>query len=189
MFNFSHQIDSIKSSLIGFVLVLACAIMGLVWISIGIYAFAVRFFGQEWGPIALGVLSMVPLAIYVAVQAMKKKDKRTKQQRAYDAAFAASPVGSLSQMIETMSQHSPLLAAVVAVIGGFLASRFPQFLSMFAELVNAYSQELTRHKARKAENHARRAYEDERRGGANPPPPDVEPVTKRRGKKQMADMY
>jgi hypothetical protein len=189
MFNFSHQIDSIKSSLIGFVLVLATAIMGLVWISIGIYAFAVKFFGPEWGPVALGVLSLVPLAIYIGVKAMKKQDKRSKQQRAYDAAFAASPVGSLSQMIETMSQHSPLLAAVVAVLGGFLASRFPQFLSMFAELVNAYSQELTRHKARKAEERTRRAYDDERRGGANPPPPDVEPVSRRRGKKQTADMY
>ncbi len=181
MFNVSDKIESFKSSLIGVVLVLACTVLGLIWISIGIYSFFVAKLGLVWGPILLGGLLFLPILIYGLFKLLTNKDKRSKQQRMFDAAFASSSVGSISRMIETMATHSPLLAAVVAAAGGFLASRFPQFLSMFAELVSAFGDELDRRNARRAEDKARKAEEDER-SGAPRPPPDVEP-TRRRGKK------
>ncbi len=187
MFNFSHQIDSIKAMIVGLTLILATAIIGLIWISFGIYNAAVATLGSIWGPVALGGVFLLPLIIYIIVKVLNPKDKRSKQQRMYDTAFANTSVGSISRMIETMSMHSPFMAAIVAVLGGFIASRFPQFLQIFSELVTAYGDELSRHKVRKAEDQVKRAHEADRRG-TTPPPPDVEPVAKRRGKAKV-DMY
>lgn len=182
MFNVSDKIESFKSSIIGVVLVLACTILGLIWISIGVYSFFVAKLDPVRGPLLLGALLFLPIVVYGLVKLFTNQDKRSKQQRMFDEAFAGSSVGSISRMIETMSGHSPLLAAVVAVLGGFLASRFPQFLAMFAELVSAFGDELTRRNIRRNEEKVRKAEDDERRG-TPPPPPDVEPTAKRRGKK------
>ena len=186
MFNINHRIDSIKSSLIGLVLVLASTILGLIWISVGLYNFLSEKLGSLWGPVALGGLLFVPLLVYGVVKAMAPRDRRSKQQRMFDEAFASSSVGSISRMIETMTPHSPFLAAGVAAVAGFVATRFPQFMSMFAELVTALGDELSRRKTQKSEDRARATAEMERRG-APQPPPDVEPVAKRR--KAKADIY
>ncbi len=74
----------------------------------------------------------------------------------------------------------------MAAVAGFVATRFPQFMSMFAELVTALGDELSRRKTQKSEDRARATAEMERRG-APQPPPDVEPVAKRR--KAKADIY
>jgi hypothetical protein len=187
MFNFGHKFDEIKSSVIGFVLMIACAIIGLIWISVALYNLLSTLIGPLWGPVALGGLFLLPIVIYGIVRLAAPKDKRSKQQKMFDAAFANTSVGSISRMIEAMSPHSPLLAAAVATIGGFVATRFPQFLSMFSELVGALGDELTRHKARKADDATRRAEAYEESGRA-PPPPDVEPTTKRRSKAKV-DSY
>lgn len=187
MFNFGHKFDEIKSSVIGFVLMLACAIIGLIWISISLNMVLISYLGPQWGPAVLGLLFLLPVVIYGVVRLLAPKDKRTRQQKMFDAAFANTSVGSISRMIEAMSPHSPLLAAAVATVGGFVATRFPQFLSMFAELISALGDELSRHKARKADDATRRAaaYED---SGVAPPPPDVEPAPRRRGKAKV-DSY
>ena len=184
MFDIHNRIDSIRASVIGLVLIVACTILGLIWISVGLYSFLSLKLGAVWGPVALGGVLFLPMLIWLVIQAVSPRDKRSKQQRAFEAAFANSSVGSISRMIESMSAHSPFLATGVAVIGGFLASRFPQFLAMFAELVTAYGDEMVRYKARRAERKAEDEAEMARRG-APQPPPDVEP--RRRGKKP-ADM-
>lgn len=186
MFNLSNHIDALKQSLTGYVLMLAAAVIGLIWISFGVYNWATQVLGPVWGPIAIGAAFLVPVAVYVLAKQFAPDDKRSKKQKMFDEAFAASPVGAVSKMIETMSPHSPFLAAVAAIIGGFMAARFPQFLSITAELVTAASDELTRWKNGKAERATRKAADYERKG-APPPPPDVEPTRKRRGKKADAD--
>lgn len=187
MFNISHQIEALKQSLIGYILMLAAAIIGLIWISFGIYSWATSLLGPIWGPLAIGAAFMLPVIIYLVVKMVSPDDKRSRHQKMFDEAFASSPVGALSKMIETMSPHSPFLAAITAVAGGFVATRFPQFLSIMAELVSALGDELSRWNSRKAEKEERKAADDERRG-RTPPPPDVEPVSRRRSKAK-ADMY
>ncbi|MGZ3297888.1 MAG: hypothetical protein ACXU8O_02640 [Asticcacaulis sp.] len=181
---FSHQIDAIKDSIIGLVLILATAIIGLGWIGYGLFAVFVRYLGPEWGPFALGGLFLLPLIIFFAVKLLPHSKKKRKQQ-AYSEAFANSSVGAISHMVDAMSGHSPIAATLVAVLGGFMASRFPQFLPMFAEIVSALGEELARRKVKKAEKVEREARADYERAAAAPPPPDVEPI-KRRGRK-MAD--
>lgn len=183
MFNFSNQIDSIKSSLIGYILMLASTIIGLIWVSISLYSIAVRTFGPGWGPALVGLAFLLPIGIYYLIKVATPKDKRTKQQRLLDEAYAASPAGALSRMIDTMSSHSVFLGTITAILGGFVAARFPQYLTILAELVAAGSEELKRRKTDKKPV-TRRADKND---GTPPPPPDVEPVIRRRRKKAEYD--
>jgi len=177
---FSKEINSIKSSLIGLVLILATAIIGLGWIGFGLYSLFVLYLGTVLGPIALGGLFLLPIIIFFVVKALPHNAAKRKQQ-AYNEAFANSSVGAISRMVDSMSGHSPVAASIVAILGGLLASRFPQFLPVLAEIVAALSDELARRKEKKAEKaekterETRRTYER-----AAPPPPDVEPIVKRR---------
>jgi hypothetical protein len=179
---FSKEINSIKSSLIGLVLILATAIIGLGWIGFGLYTLFVLYLGPIWGPIALGGLFLLPIIIFFAIKAMPHNAAKRRQQ-AYNEAFANSSVGAISRMVDAMSGHSPVAATIVAILGGFLASRFPQFLPMLAEIVGALGDELARRRERKAEQtekterETRKAYD---RAANAPPPPDVEPIVKRR---------
>ncbi len=177
---FSKEINSIKSSLIGLVLILATAIMGLGWIGFGLYSLFVLYLGAVLGPIALGGLFLLPIIIFFVAKALPHNVQKRKQQ-AYNEAFANSTVGAISRMVDAMSGHSPVAATVVAVLGGFLASRFPQFLPMLAEVVGALGEELSRRRERKAEKMEKSARETrEAYERAAPPPPDVEPIVKRR---------
>ena len=181
MFNFTHQLENFKASLIGLVLVLASAIIGLIWISIGLYTLAVVMLGSLWGPVALGGLFLLPIFIYAIVKSLPSSQQKRKQS-AFDAAFANTSVGSISRIIESLSGISPILATVAAVVAGFMVTRFPQFLPMFSQIVTALAEELQLRNVRKAENKARKAR-DEYDNSMPPPPPDVEPVAKRRRKK------
>ncbi|MGA9658409.1 MAG: hypothetical protein WBQ60_04830 [Asticcacaulis sp.] len=186
MFNFSHQIDNFKSSLMGLVLILASAIIGLIWISIGLYSLAVILLGALWGPIVLGFVFLVPIGIFYLIKALPSS-KAKQRQSAYDEAFAQSSVGSISRMIESLSGTSPVLATVAAIVAGFMATRFPQFLPMFSQIISAASEEFQLHKVKRAESKVRKAREEYQRS-ANPTPPDVEPVAKR-GRRKNTDPY
>jgi hypothetical protein len=176
---FSKEINSIKSSLIGLVLILATAIIGLGWIGFGLYSLFVLYLGTVIGPIALGGLFLLPILIFFALKALPRNAAKRRQQ-AYNDAFANSTVGAISRMVDSMSGHSPAAAAIVAVLGGVLASRFPQFLPILAEMVGALGDELSRRRERKAEKAAREGTATYERAAKAPPPPDVEPIVKRR---------
>lgn len=176
---FSHQINSIKDSVITLVLILATAIIGLGWIGYGLFTLFVHYLGAIWGPIVLGGLFLLPLIIFLLAKLMPHNTKKRKQQ-AYNEAFANSSVGAISRMVDAMAGVSPIAASVVAIVGGFLASRFPQFLPMLAEIVVSVGDELARRKLDRAEKTERSARADYERAANAPPPPDVEPIVKRR---------
>lgn len=189
MFNFSNQLENLKSSIVGLVLLLASAIIGLIWISIGIFSLAVKLLGDLWGPLALGGLFLLPIVIYLGVKALPQ-NKEKRRQSLIDEAFSKSTVGSISNLIDSLSGTSPILATVAAIVAGFMATRFPQYLPMFSQIVSALGEEFKMHKVRRAESKVRKARAEYERS-ASPTPPDVEPVVKRRRKKNddpYADM-
>lgn len=187
MFNFSNQIDALKSFIIGLTLILACTILGIIWISIGLYQLVAKTIGPMWGPVVLGLLFLLPIAVYFINRALPhNKDKRRKS--AMEEAFANSTVGSMSRMIDSLSATSPVLAAVAAVVAGFMATRFPQFLPLVAQVVVAVNEEMQGRKVRKAERKAKDAREEYERTVNNPSPPDIEPINKRRRRKEP-EMY
>jgi len=189
MFNFSNQLENLKSSLIGLVLLLASAIIGLIWVSIGLYSLAVKLLGELWGPLGLGAVFLLPIIIYIGVKALPH-NKEKKRQLLIDEAFNRSTVGSISNLIDNLSGVSPVLATVAAIVAGFMATRFPQYLPMFSQIVSSLGEEFKLHKVRRAESKVRKARAEYEKS-ANPTPPDVEPVVKRRRKKNddpYADM-
>ncbi|CAM3242265.1 hypothetical protein [Asticcacaulis taihuensis] len=189
MFNFSNQLESLKSSIIGLVLLLASAIIGLIWVSIGLYSLAVKLLGDLWGPLALGGIFLLPIVIYLIIKALPH-NREKRRQSLIDEAFSKSTVGSISNLIDSLSATSPILATVAAIVAGFMATRFPQYLPMFSQIVSALGEEFKLHKVRRAESKVRKARAEYERT-ANPTPPDVEPVVKRRRKRNddpYADM-
>jgi hypothetical protein len=189
MFNFSSQIENLKSALIGLALLLATAIIGLIWVSIGLYSLAVKLLGDLWGPLALGAIFLLPILIYFGVKALPHNRERRRQSLT-DEAFAKSTVGSISNLIDSLSATSPVLATVAAIVAGFMATRFPQYLPMFSQIVSSLAEEFKLHKVRRAESKVRKARREYERN-VNPTPPDVVPVVKRRRKKNddpYADM-
>ena len=189
MFNFSNQLENLKSSLIGLILLLASAIIGLIWVSIGLYSLAVKLLGDLWGPLALGGIFLLPIIIYLVIKSLPH-NKEKKRQSLIDEAFSRSTVGSISNLIDNLSGVSPVLATVAAIVAGFMATRFPQYLPMFSQIVSSLGEEFKLHKVRRAESKVRKAKAEYGRA-ANPTPPDVEPVVKRRRKKNddpYADM-
>ena len=189
MFNFSNQLENLKSSLIGLILLLASAIIGLIWVSIGLYSLAVKLLGDLWGPLALGGIFLLPIIIYLVIKSLPH-NKEKKRQSLIDEAFSRSTVGSISNLIDNLSGVSPVLATVAAIVAGFMATRFPQYLPMFSQIVSSLGEEFKLHKVRRAESKVRKARAEYERS-ANPSPPDVEPVVKRRRKKNddpYADM-
>lgn len=187
MFNFSNQIDALKSFIIGLTLILACTILGIIWISIGLYQIAAHTLGPIYGPLVLGVFFLLPIAAYLIHQTLPH-NKKKRRQSAMEEAFANSTVGSISRLIDSLSATSPVLATVAAVLSGFIATRFPQFLPLLAQIVVAVNEEIQQRKVRKAEKTAQKARDDYERSANPPPPPDVEPVNKRRRRKQP-EMY
>ena len=106
MFNFSNQLESLKSSIIGLVLLLASAIIGLIWVSIGLYSLAVKLLGDLWGPLALGGIFLLPIVIYLIIKALPH-NREKRRQSLIDEAFSKSTVGSISNLIDSLSATSP----------------------------------------------------------------------------------
>ena len=161
MFNFSRQLKELRSSIIGLVLLLATAIIGLIWMSIGLYSALTSWIGPVWAPLALGGICLLPLLIFGLIKAFRPhEDDERSIHAAYNSAYADSSVASISRIIESLSGTSPFLATAAAILAGFLATRFPALLTIFAQIIQAYAEDAQRRAAQKAKA-AAEAGEDE----------------------------
>ncbi|MES2674937.1 MAG: hypothetical protein V4660_11910 [Pseudomonadota bacterium] len=138
MFNFSDQLQELRALIIGLVLLLATTIIGLIWISIGFYHGISIYLGPTWGPIVLGVIFFVPMLIFTFVKAFSRNTQQARQQSGPNPDTA---VLNFSKVIESLSGQSPFVVASIAIIGGVLASRFPALLSIFMQVITAYSED------------------------------------------------
>lgn len=138
MFNFSDQLQELRSLIIGLVLLLATTIIGLIWISVGFYHGLSSYLGPIWGPMVLGLIFFVPMLIFTFVKAFSRDTRQAQQQPGPNADMAAL---NFSKVIESLSGQSPFFVASVAIIGGVLASRFPALLSVFMQVLTAYSED------------------------------------------------
>lgn len=144
MFNINSQLRELRSSLMGTGLLAVTAMIGLVWISIGLYAWLSSMLGAVWGPIVLGLVFFIPVIVFALVRTFG--GGRADQQ---PASYAAdSQAIAIAKLAESMPGSSPFWVAVVAIVGGVLAARFPGLLGMVMQLLTAYSEDM---KARAAE--------------------------------------
>ncbi len=148
MFNFSDHLQELRALIIGLVLLLATTILGLVWISIGLYHCLTGYLGSTWGPIVLGLIFFVPMLIFAVVKAFSGNTQHSQQQATLNG-YADVSALNITKVIESLSGHSPFFVAAVAIIAGVLAARFPALLTMFMQILTAYAEEV---KARATKN-------------------------------------
>ena len=175
MFNFLPPLKELRSAIISLGLVLATAIIGIIWLSIGFYNGLVALIGPLWGPFALGGICFIPLIGFMIHQA--KTPKPQPQATAQPFMAGDSAVSQIARIIETVSERSVLLGAVAATLAGFLATRFPMMLSLFAQIVTAYAEDMKRHDAKKTAKTA----------DGTEPASKAEPKLKRRSKPSTTD--
>jgi hypothetical protein len=143
MFNLHEQLQDLRSSIVGIILTLAMAIIGLTWISIGIYSYLTSLLGPIWGPIALGGIYFIPiiiLAIIKSANEKEKKEERASQQSAYGNPYDPMAM-NIPKIIESLAGQPPLFVTIVALVAGFLATRFPSMLVIFSQIVTAYADD------------------------------------------------
>lgn len=147
MFNLSEQLSDLRDSLITLALVVAAAVIGLGWGSIGLFNALKIWLGPVWGPVALGAGMIVPLIIYVVVKHLTKQEKKRRQafmNQQAQAAYAQSSVVHISRIIDAFKGQSPVIASVAAVVAGILATRFPSLLSIISEAITAWAEDRAR---------------------------------------------
>ena len=138
MFNFSDHLQELRSTLVGLVLILAATIIGFVWISLGIYFWLSSFLGNIWGPLVLGLIYFVPIIVFAFAKAFARPAEiAVKSPYEQDLSLQA-----FSKTFENLSNRSPFVIIAAAAVAGFLATRFPSLLSLFNQLLSAYSEEV-----------------------------------------------
>jgi hypothetical protein len=138
MFNVSDHLQELRSTLVGLVLILAATIIGFVWISIGIYFWLSSMLGNVWAPLVLGLIYFVPIIVFAFSKAFARPNTNPAQPpREQDLSLQA-----FSKTFENLSNRSPLVIIASVAVAGFLATRFPSLLSLFNQLLAAYSEEV-----------------------------------------------
>ena len=139
MLNFNDHLQELRANIVSLVLLLSATIIGFVWVSIGVYHWLSVCLGAVWGPIVLGLMYFIPIVIFAFMKAFARTPLSQKQNR-NDQADAT--VLNMSKVFESLSGRSPFLVASAAIIAGFLAARFPALLTVFAQILAAYAEDL-----------------------------------------------
>ena len=147
MFNFSGQLQELRSTIIGLVLLLGATIIGFVWISIGLYSWLSAQLGSVWGPIVLGLIYFLPITAFAFTKAFIRPVKPPLSSRHETADLATA---NMTALVENLSGLSPFAVAVAVVVASFLASRFPGLLATFMQLLTAYADDVKNRAAKVA---------------------------------------
>jgi hypothetical protein len=145
VFNINNQLRELRSSLMGIGLVLAMAIIGLVWVSVGLNAWLSSALGAVWGPIVAGLIFFIPIIVFALVRTFGGGQPI---QRA--APYGDDPAIAMTKLAESMPGSSPFWVAVIAIVGGVLSARFPGILGLILQLLSAYNEDLKNRAATRA---------------------------------------
>jgi len=144
MFNFNDHLQELRATIVALVLMLATFIIGLIWISIGLYHGLTGWLGAVWGPVCLGGLFFLPLIMYALINTFGQR--RATGEPAITTKPADDALANMAKVFDSLSGHSPFLVATAAIIAGFLAARFPSLLTLFTQILTAYADDI-KHRA------------------------------------------
>ena len=142
MFDLDHRLKDLRASLVVGVFVGATAVLGMVWISLGLYSYLNRELGPVWGPLVLGMICFVPLIWFALAKTFTRPAPTPPASMPLEANLVASLLEN--KVFDGARGTSPLIIALVAVAAGFIASRFPGALATFSQVLAAYSQGVKR---------------------------------------------
>ncbi|WAC47859.1 hypothetical protein OVA03_14300 [Asticcacaulis sp. SL142] len=143
MFNVSEKISELKSSILYIVFLAGSLLIGLTWLSIGLYNALKLWIGTPWSSFVLALIMLVPVIIHLLIKAFSP-DRPTKANTlSSQARPAVDPSGALlSQIMGAVAGQSTLIVTVVTLLASFIAVRFPSFLGMFAQVVTAFVDDM-----------------------------------------------
>jgi len=150
MFNFNDRLQELRSTIIGLVLLAAATIIGFVWISVGLYHWLSICLGSVWGPIVLGLIYFLPIIIFAIIKTFIRPSTPPLPMLSDNTDTAAA---NLTKVFESLSGRSPFVMASAAVMAGFLATRFPAFLSVFMQILTVYTDDVAKRAAKTAAQH------------------------------------
>jgi hypothetical protein len=145
MFNFVGQLQELRSTIIGLVLLLGATIIGFVWISIGLNHWLSEHLGSVCGPIVLGLIYFLPITIFAFIKAFVRQPKPVPHNETVDIATA-----NIAAVTENLSGFSPFATGIAVVIASFLAARFPALLAVFMQMLTAYTDDVKNRAAKSA---------------------------------------
>jgi len=151
MFNFNGHLQELRSTMLSLMLLFSATLIGVVWVSVGLYHWLANCLGAVWGPILLGALFFLPIIIFALVNLFQSPPQ---SQPSAGLSVADMSVVNMSNIFESLSGRSPFLVAAAAIIAGFLASRFPALLSVFSQIVAAYAEDVKSRTAKDATEHS-----------------------------------
>lgn len=69
MFNFSEKISELKSSILYVVFLSGSLLIGLTWLSIGLYNALKMWIGTPWSSFTLALIMLLPVLVHVLIKA------------------------------------------------------------------------------------------------------------------------
>ncbi len=139
MFNFSGQLQELRSTIVGLALLLGATIIGFVWVSIGLNHWLSAQLGSVWGPIVLGLIYFLPVTIFAFIKAFIRQPKQPLASPS-DAADIAT--ANMAAVVENLSGLSPFAVAAAVIAATFLANRFPGLLATFMQFLTVYANDV-----------------------------------------------
>lgn len=115
---------------VGIFLVLAAAVVGLVWLSVGLERLFADNGESVSAPMLVSGIFILPLIIGLLLMVSRGK---TQSIAPVAMPLEAGAMSQLSRAVRDLSQRSPLAAVALAALAGFLASRFPAALTLLAQ--------------------------------------------------------
>jgi hypothetical protein len=126
----SSQLRNAKMAGAGFIVILALAIIGFVWLSLSAVA-ALRVHLSGAAPeLIVGLICLAPLVVFLIRQRMKASSEHLHAQPAH------AELAHISQIAQGMVEKSPLTALAIAALAGVLAVRFPTALTLLLQVLN-----------------------------------------------------
>jgi hypothetical protein len=142
MFDLKPTIDSVKSAAIRILVMGGAALIGLTWLSIGIFGFLSNLTGPNLAGLILGALFLVPTGLILLVNGHRAKQEVGSRPQAF--AGQTQSHDPLVDIIESLKGRSPLVIASLSVVTGLIATRFPQFLTVFSQALKLLIEEFSK---------------------------------------------
>jgi hypothetical protein len=115
----------------GLALILATAVVGLVWLSMAFARAVELYIDPDWGawsaPTIVAAIFLAPLCLFFLVRLFRRPSK-DESHSAVPLTAQPDNISEITRMAEAVAEKSPLTALAIAVLAGFLAARFPSAL-------------------------------------------------------------
>lgn len=136
----SAQVREARAAIIGIALMVACAAIGFVWLSIGAAQALAAALPAPWPAVIIGLGFLAPIAIS-AVAARLRQARRDEaaaapaEPQGFVGLNTQDQMGFITRAVGDIVDRAPLAALAIAALAGMLAVRFPLALPLLIQVL------------------------------------------------------